>query len=143
MLRRQFAVKTQNGKKKLILDERKVSAIEYEECLCGRDVAVRIDGKQVFHRIRSVFNSEDVGLVRTKVRYKVHLEGIRFRRPFTNFNFADLDNFTLSFEADGKRIVFRGCMWEDYLAAADSKSFSEHITVSALTMKTEDTEENK
>ena len=46
-------------------------------------------------------------------------------------------------EEDGKRIVFRGCMWEDYLAAADSKSFSEHITVSALTMKTEDTEENK
>ena len=122
-----------------------------EKCLCGRDVIIRIDGKQLLqvrkaqirklselHSIRSFFNSEDIGQIRTKIRYKVNLEGVKFLRPFQNCNFADLDNFTLSFEADGRLIILSGCTWEDFIAAADSKSFSEHITVSALHMTTED-----
>ena len=130
-----------------------MSVINSEKCICGRDIDIRIDGKKLLqvrkaqikkiseiHRIRSLFSSEDIGQVRTKVRYKITLEGIRFMRPFQNCNFADLDNFTLAFETDGKRIICSGCMWEDFSAAADSRNFSEHITVSALHMNTEEAE---
>ncbi len=83
-------------------------------------------------------HSEDTGIVRTKIRYKITLENILFRKPFVNCNFSDMDNFTLTFETDGTRIICRGCMWEDIEAAADSKSFSEHISISALNMNTEE-----
>ena len=90
--------------------------------------------------VRQCFFSEPAALIRKNVSYKVTLEGIRFLRPFRNCNFADLDNFTLYTSADGRRISLYGCMWEDFLAAADEKSFSEHITARAVRMETEESE---
>ncbi len=123
--------------------------IHHEESVCGRDVTVTIDGKKLLqvrkaevrktaqlHRIRTCFSSEDVAVVRKNCRYKVFLEGIRFKKPFHNCNFADLDGFTLSFEADGSTILLSGCIWDDFLAAADQEQFSEHISATALNMTT-------
>ena len=114
----------------------------YEKCICARDVVIVINGNRVMQakkleirrfsevkEVRQCFFSEPAALIRKNVSYKVMLEGIRFLRPFRNCNFADLDNFT-----------FYGCMWEDFLAAADEKSFSEHITARAVRMETEESE---
>ena len=128
--------------------------IEEKRIISGRDVAVSIDGKRVFcaekieirkkaviHRIRSVFRNDDIGRLRVNSSYKADLTGIRFVRPFENLNFSDLDNFTLETGIDGTRIILEGCLWDDYYAAADKKSFSEHISVAAAEMRTEDENE--
>ncbi len=122
--------------------------------ISGRNVAVRIDGKDVFnvqsieirkksviHKIRSVFRNDDAALLRVNSSYKASMTGIRFLRPFENCNFCDLDNFTLETEIDGRRFILEGCLWDDYSAAADKNSFSEHISVAAAEMRTEDDNE--
>ena len=63
--------------------------------ISGRNVAVRIDGKDVFnvqsieirkksviHKIRSVFRNDDAALLRVNSSYKASMTGIRFLRPF-------------------------------------------------------------
>lgn len=123
------------------------------EMICGRDAEIKIDGKAVLqaekieirrscelHAVRSVFVSEDIAHIRQKPCYKANLTGVRFRKPFENLCFADLDNFTLSAEIDGSIITLTGCMWDDFLAAADRTKFREHISVTALGMETEDEE---
>ena len=47
----------------------------------------------------------------------------------------------MSLEIDGKLYTLKNCMWDDYYAAADKKSFSEHISVAAAEMRTEDENE--
>ncbi len=128
-----------------------VSDIFDDECICGRDITITIDGKKLLqvdkaeirkvseiHRVRSCFVSEDIAHIRKNIAYKIILEGIRFRKPFENCNFADLDYFTLSMEADGRKITFSGCMWDDFYAAANKRNFSEHISATALRMTAED-----
>lgn len=128
-----------------------VSRINSDECICARDVVITIDNKKLLqatkaeirkksgiHKIRSCFVSEDIAHVRENISYQVILEGIRFKKPFQNCNFADLDNFTVSLETDGKKITLSGCLWDDFLAAADKKAFTEHISATAIRMTTED-----
>ena len=123
-----------------------------DEVICGRDVTVMIDGKKLLqvesvevrkksdlHAIRSCFVSDDIALIRTRSSYKATLKGLRFKKPFENCSFADLDHFTMEIEADGKKIILSGCMWDDFYAAADKKLFREQISVTALKMKTEET----
>ncbi len=123
-----------------------------DEVICGRDVTILIDGKKLLqaesveirkksdiHAVRSCFVSDDVALLRTRSSYKATLKGLRFKKPFENCSFADLDNFTLELETDGKKIILIGCMWDDFFAAADKKLFREQISISALRMKTEET----
>ena len=127
-----------------------------DECICGRDIIVSIDEKKLLqaesvsirkkadiHRVRSCFHSEDIAHIRNGTVYRVTLEGIRFMRPFQNCNFADLDNFTMSMEADGRKIILSGCLWDDFSAAADKSAFREHISAVALNIKTEDHNEGK
>ena len=90
--------------------------------------------------VRTCFSARPSALCRKNISYKVMLEGIRFLKPFANCNFADLDNFTLEASVDGRKISLFGCMWEDFLAAADEKSFCEHISARAVRMITEETD---
>ncbi len=119
--------------------------------LCGRDVIISINGKRLLqaesaelrniselHRIRSCFCSDDIAHTAGRREYKLNLVGIRFRQPFENCNFYDLDNFTVTIELDGLRITLEGCMWDDFKAVAKSESFREHISITALRMRTED-----
>lgn len=125
-----------------------------DEILCGRDVTIRIDGKKLLqaesaeirrlseiHAVRSCFVSDDMAHIRRKSSYKVNLTGIRFKKPFENMSFADLDNFMMEMELDGMKITLCGCMWDDFLAAADRNKFREHISAAALRMKTEEIDE--
>ena len=122
-----------------------------DKCICARDVKLFIDGKRLLQAsrleirkqsavksVRSCFCSVDIALIRSKTSYKAILEGVRFLAPFENCNFADLDNFTLCADIDGKRIRLSGGIWEDYLAAADKNSFKEHISARALNFETEE-----
>ncbi len=130
-----------------------VMIIGINEYICARDADIIIDGKKVFQAqkleikkssglrpVRSCFQTETAAYVRTQPVYRATLTGIRFKKPFENCNFADLDNFTLSARADGRAVTLYGCMWEDFLAAADKSSFSERISARAVRMETEDQE---
>lgn len=121
------------------------------EIISGRDVEIVIDGKTLLqaekieirrscelHAVRSVFVADDIARIRQRQSYKANITGVRFRQPFENLSFADLDNFTMSTEIDGKTITLTGCMWDDFLAAADRAKFREHISVTALGMETEE-----
>ena len=121
------------------------------ELISARNVRIKIDGAALFqaesleirrlcelHPVRSVFVGDDIAHIRKNSRYKANLCGLRFRQPYENISFADLDNFTLTAELDGKRIILSGCMWDDFLAAADREKFRERISVTALSMETED-----
>ncbi len=121
------------------------------EIISARNVQVKIDGAALFqaecleirrlcelHPVRAVFVSDDIAHIRKNSRYKANLSGLRFRQPYENISFADLDNFTLTAEIDGKRIILSSCMWDDFLAAADREKFRERISVTALSMETED-----
>ena len=59
-------------------------------------------------------------------------------QPFENLSFADLDNFTVRAVLDNRAVVLSGCMWDDFIAAADQKSFREHISAVALRLTMED-----
>ena len=61
----------------------------------------------------------------------------RFRQPFTNYNFYDLDNFTVSFQLDGEAFLLQGCMWDDFRWVTDKAEFREHISIAALKMRRE------
>ena len=119
--------------------------------LCGRDVNITIDGKPLLqaesaqvrrigelHAVRSCFVSEDIAIIRSREHYKASFVGIRFRKPFENLNLADLDNFTMVIELDGRRVTLSGCMWDDFLAAADREKFREHMSITALRMNVEE-----
>ena len=121
--------------------------------LCGRDVCIRINGKKLLqaesaelirasrlHRIRSCFCNDDAALIEGKREYKLHLTGIRFEAPFENCNFYDLDNFTVQVEFGDVSVRLEGCLWDDFKAVADKERFREHISISALRMKTEGNE---
>ena len=127
--------------------------VQQNEILSGRDVAIAINWNPVLqaekaelhrvselHPIRSCFCSDDIAYIRSKCRYKLHMIGLRFRQPFENLSMADLDNFTVTVSLDGKCITLSGCMWDDFLAAADQKQFREHISAVALRMNVEDEE---
>ena len=119
--------------------------------LCGRDVVISINGRKLLqaesaelrnisemHRIRSCFCSDDVAYVAGKSEYKLNLVGLKFRQPFENCNFYDLDDFTVTIELDGTNITLEGCVWDDFKAVAKPESFREHISIIALRMRTED-----
>ncbi len=123
------------------------------DVICGRDAVIYIDGKRLMqadkaeirrssqlHAVRTVFCSDDNAHVRIRKTYKATLEGLRFLKPFENLSFADLDNFTMTMEIDGKTIRLSGCMWDDFLAAADKKLFRERISILAMNMETEEEE---
>lgn len=122
-----------------------------QQIICGRDVCIFIDGNQLLqaesieirkkselHRIRSCFMNEDAAHLRKNIGYKAVITGISFKRPFESCSFADLDNFTLRVNIDGKSYILTGCMWDDFYIAADKERFREHISVMALRMRTED-----
>ena len=105
------------------------------EIISARNVSIRIDGVLLLqaesleirrscelHPVRSVFVSDDIAFIRRNRRIKINLVGLRFRQPFENMNFADLDDFTMTVETEGRRIVLSGCMWDDFLAAADKEN---------------------
>lgn len=119
--------------------------------LCGKDVIISINGRRLLqaesaelrnvsemHRIRTCFCSDDAAHVYGRREYKLNLVGVRFRQPFENCNFYDLDNFTVTIELDGLIITLDGCVWDDFRAVAKPESFREHISITALRMRTED-----
>ena len=121
------------------------------ETINGRDVCVSIDGKQVFqaekaevsticdiHSVRSCFCNDDIAHIRGKKVYKASLTALKFKKPFENFNFYDLDNFTLMLEFDGTKITLDGCMWNDIYSVADRERFKENIGLTALGMNVEE-----
>ena len=120
----------------------------------GRDVVVYIDGgrllqansaelKQIvtIHKVRSCFCGEDKAHIREKCEYKLILTGLRFLRPFENCNFGDLDDFEAVVEIDGTFYRLCHCMWDDYKFTVDKEAMREHISITALTLKTEKSEE--
>lgn len=119
--------------------------MEEKDIVCGRDVDIIIDGKRLLqaeraelrrtaelHRVRSCFCSEDRAHIECGRGYKLNLTGVRFRRPFENCNFYDLDNFTVRVELDGEAVVLEGCVWDDHLWTADKNQMREHISIVAL-----------
>ena len=125
-----------------------------KELVCGRDVDITIDGKRLLqaekaelkniselHRVRSCFCGDDMGYAVRRREYKLSLTGVRFRKPFENCNFYDLDNFTVELLLDGENIILEGCMWDDYMWTADKAQFREHISISALRMRKEEQNE--
>ena len=125
--------------------------MEDNTALSGRDVSIFINGRPLLqaesvllksstqiHCVRSCFCSNDVAHIKGKREHKLNLVGIRFRRPFENCNFCDLDNFTVELVLEGQHITLRNCLWDDFQAAADKERFREHISITALNMTTED-----
>lgn len=123
------------------------------EIICGRDVEITIDHKKLLqaesveisrssklHAVRSCFVDEDIALIRGRTVCKANISGLRFRKPFENLSFADLDNFTMEMNIGDKKIILHGCMWDDFIAAADREKFRERISVVARSMETEDIE---
>ncbi len=124
------------------------------ETLCGRDVCIAINGRQLLqaesaqlwqsaevHRVRTCFFNGDVAHLEGKTEYKLNLVGVRFRRPFENCNFYDLDQFSVELVMDGLKMTLGGCRWDDFRAVADPDKFREHISIVALTMNTEEQNE--
>lgn len=125
-----------------------------KDLLCGRDVDITIDGRKLLqaekaelkvtselYRVRSCFCSEDKGYAERRREHKLSLTGVRFRQPFENCNFYDLDNFTVTLQLDGQTITLEGCMWEDYMWTAEKERFREHISIIALRMRREEQNE--
>ena len=121
--------------------------------ICGRDAAVYINGRKLLqaekaelrrtaelHRVRSCFCSGDVAHIEGRSEYKLSLISVSFLRPFENCNYYDLDNFSVRVVFGDDAFALEGCMWDDFLAAADREQFREHISISALTMTHETTE---
>ncbi len=119
--------------------------MEERKALCGRDAVISVDGKKLLqaekaelravkeiHRVRSCFQSEDAAHAQGKRTYKLNLTGVRFRSPFENCNFYDMDNFTTELEIDGEKIILEGCMWDELSALADREKLREHISITAL-----------
>lgn len=128
--------------------------MEENTALSGRDVSILINGRPLLqaesvllrsstllHSVRSCFNSSDIAHIKGKREYKLNLTGIRFRRPFENCNFCDLDNFTVEVVLEGLHLTLRNCLWDDFQAAADKNRFREHISITALTLEKEEADE--
>ena len=126
------------------------------ELICGRDVAVFIDRQQVLqaesavlkvtvqhHKVRSCFCCEDIAAVEKSRSIKLHLTGIRLKRPYENCNFFDLDHFTVRGFIDGICYVLEGCFWDDFHALADKEKFREHISISALRIRKEEDDDRE
>ncbi len=124
--------------------------------VCGRDAVIFIDGKKLLqaqsaelrqtaeiHKVRTCFCSEDKAHIRGKNEYKLHLVGLRFLKPFENCSFGDLDDFEVTLELDGTVYRLSGCMWDDYAFTVNKEQMREHISITALTMKTEEKEETE
>ena len=118
--------------------------------LCGRDAVIYIDGKRFMqaekaelrcsrelHRVRSCFQSGNAALAAGRTEYKLNLTGVRFRQPFENCNFFDMDNFTAELVLDGERTVLEGCRWDELSALAEKERLREHISILALRMRKE------
>ncbi len=118
--------------------------------LCGRDAVINIDGRHFMqaekaelrcsrelHSVRSCFQSEDAALASGRTGYKLNLTGVRFRQPFENCNFYDMDNFTAELVLDGERTVLEGCRWDELSAVAEKDRLREHISILALRMRRE------
>ncbi len=99
---------------------------------------IEIRKKSEIHRVRSCFRNDDAAQIHGHCTYKAVMTGLRFKSPFENCNFADLDNFTLRVAIDNMVYILKGCLWDDFYAAADKRQFREHISVTALIMETED-----
>lgn len=121
------------------------------EVISGRDVNISIDNKQFLqaesaeirtlsdiHNVRACFCNDDIAHVKGRKEYKVTFTGLKFKQPFENCNFYDLDNFTMVIAYDNMTITLKGCMWSDFLAAADKSKFREKVSITALTMDTEE-----
>ncbi len=124
--------------------------MEEKELVCGRDVVIFIDGKKLLqaekaelrrrselHRVRCCFSSEDAAHIESRAEYKLNLTGVRFRQPFENCNFFDLDNFAVSVQLGKEAIRLEGCEWDDYRWMTDRAQFREHISIAALRMRRE------
>ncbi len=122
--------------------------MEEMTALCGRDVVIYINGKKLLqaesaqlrrsttlHRVRTCFYSGDVAHLAGRREYKLNLIGVRFRQPFENCNFYDLDQFVTELSIDGECVRLEGCMWDDFNAVANKESFREHISIVATDMK--------
>lgn len=124
--------------------------MDEKELVCGRDVVITIDGKKLLqaekaelrrrselHRVRCCFSSEDAAHIENRAEYKLNLTGVRFRQPFENCNFYDLDNFAAVVQIGSETIYLDGCEWDDYRWMADRSQFREHISIAALRMRRE------
>ncbi len=125
-----------------------------QAALCGRDVNISINGQPLLqaemaelrkrseiHRVRSCFCGADAAHLEGKREYKLNLVGVRFRRPFENCNYYDLDHFTVVLWMDGLRITLEGCLFDDFKVLADKERFREHISITALRMTVEEEHE--
>lgn len=121
------------------------------EVISGRDVNISIDSRQLLqaesveiqalsniHNVRACFCNDDVAHIKGKREYKVTFTGLKFKQPFENCNFYDLDNFTVVIAYDNMRITLKGCMWNDFLVTANKAKFREKISITALTINTEE-----
>lgn len=99
---------------------------------------MEIRKRSEIHSVRSCFRNEDAAQFHGRCSYKAVMTGLRFQAPFENCNFADLDHFTLRAEIGDRAYILSGCLWDDFYAAADRKLFREHISVTAISMETEE-----
>ncbi len=124
--------------------------MEERRALCGRDVKIFLDGRPLLqaetaglrktaqlHAIRSCFCGEDVAHLEGRREYKLNLTGVRFLAPFENCNFYDMDHFTVRVVMGDVAVVLENCVFDDFEAAADKERFREHISMTALRMRTE------
>jgi len=118
--------------------------------ISGRDVCVYINDRQLLqaesaqvkeisqiHRVRTCFYDSDIAHIRTKPEYKLILSNMQFHQPFENFNFHDLDDFTVVLTFGNTRITLSRCFWNDFHLTADKEKFREFITLTALDMEVE------
>ena len=123
------------------------------ETINGRDVCISIDGKQVFqaekveintlcdiHSVRSCVCNDDIAHIKGRKIYKASMTALKFKKPFENCNFYDLDNFTVTMEIDGAKITLTGCVWNEIFSSADKERFREKVSLTALRMNVEETE---
>lgn len=123
------------------------------QAISGRDVKISIDGKQILqaesaeirvvsdiHKVRTCFCNDDNTHIRGKKEYKAVFTGLKFKKPFENFNFYDLDNFTTVIAYENVKITLKGCIWSDLLISANKAGFRERIGITALRMNLEETE---
>ena len=81
--------------------------MEELKTLCGRDVKIFINGRQLLqaenaevreivhiHKIRSCFLNSDFAHLKGKPEYKAIFFIFYFINPFDNFNFHYIENFT-------------------------------------------------
>lgn len=117
----------------------------------GRDINILIDGKILFqaesveirntadiHKVRSCFKGDDIVHIKNKNEYKITLINLKFKKPFENCNFYDLDNFTVTVRYDDTRINFENCIWSDFLITTDKNKFRERVYITALKMNMEE-----